>query len=139
MLIIDADGAVVGRLSSKVAKALLNGEEVAVINAEKAIFTGDKQVILQKYTVRRNLKSKQNPEKSPKWPKVPNLLLRRIIRGMIPRKKGTGREAFKRLRVYVGNPLEKEGVKLEGTLPSSNVRKRMSLAELCKQFGWRGE
>ncbi|HDH44680.1 MAG TPA: 50S ribosomal protein L13, partial [Thermococcus sp.] len=35
--VIDATGAVLGRLASIVAKRLLNGEEIAIVNSEKAI------------------------------------------------------------------------------------------------------
>ena len=138
MLIVDADGVVVGRMGSKVAKALLNGEEVIIVNAEKAIMTSDPKLIIEKFIHRRSLRNKQNPEKSPKWSKVPNLLLRRIIRGMLPRKKATGRDAFKRLKVYNGNPLNKEATKLEGVYPKV-AKKYITMAKLCQHLGWRGE
>jgi len=40
MLYIDADDQIVGRLSSKIAKLLLNGEEIMLFNAEKAVMSG---------------------------------------------------------------------------------------------------
>ena len=40
--IIDSEGAVLGRLCTVVAKRLLNGEDIAVVNSEKAIVTGKK-------------------------------------------------------------------------------------------------
>ena len=135
-VIVDATDAIVGRMASKVTKMLLKGKYVTIINAEKAKITGKKESIINKYLVRRSLQSKQNPEKSPKWPKVPNLLLRRIIRGMLPRKKARGKAAFKRLKVYIGNPLQKEGIKIEEALKETNYH--ITLYELCKRLGWNG-
>ncbi len=40
--IIDSEGAVLGRFCTTVAKRLLNGEEIAVVNSEKVIVTGKK-------------------------------------------------------------------------------------------------
>lgn len=135
MIVIDGDGAVLGRMAAKVAKHLINNEEVHVINAEKIIISGNKNQIVERYRVRRRLKSKQNPEKSPKWPKVPNLLVRRVIRGMLPRKKAKGRNAFKKLRVYIGNP--KNFDKAE-KMETKELAKKITVGELCKELGWRG-
>ena len=137
MVIIDAQNASVGRLASKVAKKLLNGEEVHIINAEKALISGNPRYVEEKYRARRALKNKQDPEKSPKWPRVPSMLLRRIIRGMLPRKKSSGRAAYKRLRVSNGNPSGEKGERLEG-IEVKNLRRYITLEELCKKLGWRG-
>ena len=48
-MIIDAKNAVVGRLASNSAKVLLNGEKVIIMNAGKAIITGEPLVTKQKY------------------------------------------------------------------------------------------
>lgn len=137
MLIIDGKGLILGRVASIVAKELLNGEEVHVINSEELIIQGNKKYIVEKYKARRRLKNKQNPEKSPKWPRVPNLLVRRIIRGMIPRKKAKGRSAFKKLKVYIGNPKNLEAKVIEEAKPK-HLSKYISIKELCKELGWRG-
>lgn len=136
MKVIDVQDSIVGRFATKVAKDLLQGEEVVIINAEKAIISGNPDNIIEKYRIRRNLQTKQNPEKSPKWPKRPDLLLRRIIRGMLPRKKFTGRKAFKKLKVYIGNPLNVQGQKIESAIKTP--KSFITLNELCKALGWRG-
>ncbi len=41
--LVNAEGQIVGRMCSKVAKLLLNGEEVIILNAEKAVFSGKKK------------------------------------------------------------------------------------------------
>ena len=43
VILVNAEGLIVGRLCSKVAKLLLNGEEVIILNAEKAVFSGKKK------------------------------------------------------------------------------------------------
>jgi large subunit ribosomal protein L13 len=142
-MIVNADGSAVGRLGTFVAKALLNGEKIEIINAEKAIISGRKGDIIKKYLVRRSLRQKANPEHSPKWPKRPDLLLKRIIRGMLPYDLAKGREAFKRLRVYIGVPKEvDERAKSEKVIEIESAKKEfkkyITLSELCKELGWRG-
>src|SRR3989338_6244877 len=104
MVVIDGTGLILGRAASQMAKKLLQGEEVHLINAEKLVLTGNPQSIIENYRVRRRLQNKGTPEHSPVWPKVPSLLVRRIIRGMLPWKSPRGKQAFKRLRVYISNP-----------------------------------
>ena len=108
-MIVDASGQILGRLSTEVAKILLNGEEVTIINAEKAIITGKPDEIVKRHRQRWN---RGDPHHGPYYPKTPNGILRRSIRGMLPYKKPRGREAFKKLRVNVGNPENLKGEKL---------------------------
>jgi large subunit ribosomal protein L13 len=140
-MIVDADGNPIGRLGTFVAKKVLSGENVIVINAEKAIISGNKQNIIKKYLVRRSLKQKANPEHSPKWPRRPDLLVKRIIRGMLPYDKAKGRSAYKKLRVYIGVPKElEEKIKSESpvTLEKKDYKKYITILDLCKELGWRG-
>ena len=108
-IIIDADDAIVGRLGSVVAKELLKGKEVFVINSEKAIISGSKKDVLGKII---NLRQKGgSSQKGPKISKDPERLLKRKIRGMLPWEKAKGRDAYKRLRCYIGEGnLKKEDV-----------------------------
>jgi large subunit ribosomal protein L13 len=108
--IIDANGATLGRLSTNTAKRLLNGEEIAVINTEKAIITGKKFTIKNQYKEKRELGTSR---KGPFFPRMPDQIVKRTIRGMIPYQKPHGRAAFKKLRCYIGIPEEFEGKKFE--------------------------
>ena len=110
-IVIDAEGTVLGRLGTATAKMLLNGNKVAVINSEKAVITGNWKNTLDRYKTRRGLQEKENPEHSPKWPRRPDFLVKRIVRGMLPYRKSTGKEAYKRLRVFVGIPEEFKNAK----------------------------
>lgn len=111
MEVINASGLVLGRLCTTVAKMLLSGKRIAVVNAEKVIITGDRKVIVSRYFVRRNLLEKENPEHSPKWSRRPDFLVKRIIRGMLPYKKPRGKTAYKGLYVFIGIPDELKKVK----------------------------
>jgi len=137
--IIDASGHVVGRLASQVAKRLLNGEKIVIVNAEKAVIIGSRKSIIDKYMKKLEWRTYYNPEKrGPKIPRRPDTILKRSIRGMIPYKKTRGREALKRLKVYIGIP-EKYSKSLFITL---DVAKKdlekydyITLGELSKAIG----
>jgi len=108
--IIDANGATLGRLSTNAAKRLLNGEEIRVVNSEKAIISGKKPAIKDRYKQKRELGTYR---KGPFYPRMPDKIVKRTIRGMIPYQTPHGRSAFKRLKCYIGVPKEFEGKKFE--------------------------
>jgi large subunit ribosomal protein L13 len=108
--IIDASGAILGRLSTYTAKRLLKGEEIAVVNSEKAIISGKKSSIKNRYKKKREIGTYR---KGPFFPKMPDKIVKRTIRGMIPYQTPHGRIAFKRLKCYIGVPKEFEGKKFE--------------------------
>lgn len=112
LVVIDATGLVAGRVASVAAKRLLRGESVVVVNAEKAIITGKRKRVVEWYMKRvSEWRTHYNPEKrGPKIPRRPDMMLRRMVRNMLPYKKPKGRTALKRLKVYVGVPLEYEHV-----------------------------
>jgi large subunit ribosomal protein L13 len=140
--ILDANDAIVGRLSAHAAKRLLAGEEVVIVNAEQASLSGDPRYFERFYAGRRTQQQKANPDESPKqsWSRRPDLLLRRIIRGMLPKDSRRGRDTLRRLRVHLGVPAELEAQrarfeaprKRASTLPS----RRVTLAKLASQLGW---
>lgn len=98
---IDATDSVLGRLSSVVAKRLLEGEEIVVVNAEKAIISGDRVSVYKEYKDMREIGSQTS---GPHFPRMPDRIVTRTIRGMIPYQKPRGRKAFKRLSVFIGIP-----------------------------------
>lgn len=103
MIVYDAEGQILGRLSSVVAKKLLNGESIAVVNAENAVVSGNKKAVILHYKERVQ---RGDPLKGPFSPRTPDGIIRRAVRGMLPYKKTTGRGAYQRLRVYIGVPAE---------------------------------
>ena len=93
--IIDATGLTLGRLSTNIAKRLLEGEEIAIINSEKAMISGKKSSIKERYKQKREVGTYR---KGPFYPRLPDQIVKRTIRGMLPYQKPHGRTAFKRLR-----------------------------------------
>lgn len=101
MKIYDAEGQVLGRMASVIAKQLLNGENVVVINAEKIILIGNRKDKIKNYMEKIH---RGDPIHGPFFPKTPDRIFRRVVRGMLPCNRTRGREAFKLLRVSVGIP-----------------------------------
>lgn len=110
MAVINAEGLVLGRMASVVAKRLLNGEEIVILRAEKAKLIGSEKAIFEEY---RHRVKRGGLRKGPYFPRLPDRIVRRTIRGMLPYQKPRGREAYKRLRVYIGVPSEFDGMGME--------------------------
>lgn len=138
MYVIDASDKIFGRAASQIAKRLIKGEEVHIINAERFVLVGNPSQIVERYLHRRGLKNKADPEKSPKWSKMPHLLVKRMVRGMLPHRTSRGRDALKRLRVYTGNPQGmEENLKLDKAA-FDGVSKHITINDLCKRMGYTG-
>jgi large subunit ribosomal protein L13 len=134
-VVVDARDCILGRVSSKVAQRVLDGETVAVVNAERAVITGNEESTMETYHTRAELGS----DSGPYYPKRPDRIFKRAIRGMLPYKTEDGREAFSNVRVYVGNPYERddvESVVLDGTSLDrlSNI-KFTTLGEISESLG----
>jgi large subunit ribosomal protein L13 len=115
--IYDGKDAVFGRLASIVAKDLLKGNFVDVINCNDIIISGDKKLFVKKILAKREMGSGSSM-KGPKYPRVADRLIKRMIRGMLPWDRPRGREAYERLRCYVGgNKAEDKVVKLTHKKP----------------------
>jgi len=115
-IIINAENSVVGRLASFVAKKALQGNKVTILNSEKAIIIGKRSVIINRYIQKRQLG--KGVQKGPNMPSRSDMILRRMIRGMLPWHRTIGREAFKLVYCYKGIPekyknKEKEALHLE--------------------------
>jgi len=110
-IIIDAEKTVVGRLGSYAAKELLKGKSVRLINVEKAIISGNKKNVLEKI---QSLRAKGgSSQKGPKISKDPEKLVKRMIRGMLPRYNARGRQAYKNLKCYASTSQELKSMKQE--------------------------
>lgn len=104
MIVVDATDQILGRMASMIAKMLLEGEEVSVVNAEGAVITGNPTRIYEKYKGRFDLSRAVNPRRGPFYPRMPDRIVSRAIRGMLPWSKAKGKEAYRKLRVYRGVP-----------------------------------
>jgi large subunit ribosomal protein L13 len=111
LIYVDATDARLGRMGSFVVKELLKGKSVNIINSEKVIISGNKKVVVEKY---RTLRQKgSSSQKGPKVSKDIEKLLKRILRGMLPWDKPRGREVYKNLKCYKGNPFGDEAKDLK--------------------------
>ena len=144
--VYNAEDKILGRLASVVAKQLISakkaGEDtrVIIVNAEKAIVTGKRSTILSDYRAKYEL---NHPRKGPFFPRMPDQILKRTVRGMLPyQKNSSGRNALRSLRVEIGTPSDLSGdlpdgcewgdsTKIERPLPERFVR----LGEISKELG----
>lgn len=136
---IDATNQIAGRLSSRIAKLILSGKRVTVVNAEKALISGSRTSVINQWKERLELASKVNPIYGPIHPRKPDTILRRMVRGMVPRKKPKGALAMKRLRVYIGVPAELASEKLatyDETTASRPIPVYVTMGDLSKSLGW---
>jgi len=135
--VIDAEDLILGRMASVVAKRLLNGERIIIVNAEKAVISGKRLSIIREA---KEFLQVGHHRKGPFHPRRPDQIVKRTIRGMLPRKKPRGKDALKRLRVYIGVPKELEDRRKE-TIPEAHAGKLrcpfIRVADLAKEIGWK--
>ena len=138
-LVIDASGLVLGRLASIAAKHLLMGTTLTIVNAEKAVVTGDRLAILKDAHKRLEIRNLGTKSKSPKHAHRPEGIVRRTIRGMLPRDKAKGKDAFSHLRVYSGAP---DGVDFASAVKPREAENRSlvrltTVGEIAQSIGWK--
>ena len=75
-------------------------------------------------------------DSGPYYPKRPDRIMKRSIRGMLPYKRPRGREAFEGIRVYVGDPFDADTEILDGTSLDrlSNI-KFVQLGDVSENLG----
>ncbi len=112
--VVDADGAVLGRLASQVAAALRGknnplytphadtGDSVVVINAEKIVLTGRKWEQKTYYRHSGYIGGLKSITARKLIEKRPEDVIRFAVKGMLP-KNSLGRKLFKKLKVYAGD------------------------------------
>ena len=112
--VVDADGAILGRLASQVAAALRGknnplytphadlGDSVVVINAEKIVLTGRKMDQKNYYRHSGYIGGLKTITAKKLIEKRPEDVVRFAVKGMLP-KNSLGRRLFKKLKVYAGD------------------------------------
>lgn len=135
--VLDATGLVLGRMGGVVSKRLLQGERVIIVNAEKAIISGRRVSHVQEA---RLFLEAGHPGHGPYHPRRPDQIIRRVVRGMLPWRKPKGKQAYKRLRVFMGVPDEVKDKTFE-TIPQANASKLrcpyFTVGEFAKEIGWK--
>lgn len=134
--IIDAKDLILGRIASIVAKRLLKGEKIIVVNAEKAVLSGKRK---NRVREAKEFLKVGHPKKGPFHHRRPDRIIRRTVRGMLPYKQLKGKQAYKSLKVFIGMPRELKDWKME-TLTEANAKKLkcpyFTLGEFAKEIGW---
>lgn len=142
VLYVDATDQILGRMASEVAKRLLEGYRVYIVNAEKAVISGEPLRVIKSYQVWLQLHVHVNPYKwAPHRPRSPTMIVKKAVLGMLPRSKQKGREAARRLRVYIGVPKELEGkefVRFSFADASRLGHKFIRVGEVAARLGWKG-
>lgn len=137
MKIYNCDGIILGRAASHIAKDALLGEEVVVVNCEKAVISGKKSNTVQLQKQRRERKG--YPPKSSWISRLPERFVRRTIRGMLPWKLSRGKEAFRRIKCFRGVPEEFAGqeqiILKESSVDKLPSLKYITIGELCRSLG----
>ncbi|EQD54668.1 Ribosomal protein L13, eukaryotic/archaeal [mine drainage metagenome] len=136
-MVIDASGLVLGRAASLIAKRLLQGQKVIVINAEKSVVTGSRSEVLAHYTAAR---ARGSVRSGPHYPRYPDRIFRRTVRGMLPHRKSHGRTAFERLEVHMGVPDELRSaspVSLDRARPRPSLEAALTLEDIARLLGAR--
>ena len=107
-LVYDATDRILGRLASLVAKQLISArktgreQRVIIYNAEHAVVSGPRTRVLANYDTKYKL---NHARKGPFYPRMPDQILKRTVRGMLPYQKNTsGRKALRDLKVLIGKP-----------------------------------
>ena len=134
--LVNAEGLIVGRMCSKVAKRLLNGEQVIILNAEKAVFSGKKK---SKVMEAKQFLEVGAPRRGPFHYRRPDKFLRKTVRGMVPFKQPKGKNAYKRLKVFMGVPLEFKGQEMITFTEASSAKLKgphFTLLEMAREIGW---
>ncbi len=127
--VINAENRVLGRLASRIAREVKEGEEVKVVNSEKAVISGNEEEVKQEYKQKVDRGSRYT---GPHYPKSPERILKRTVRGMLPSK-----EEASNVKTYIGVPegMEPEEVKVkEGD--DLRYRNYVKLGEVSRHVGW---
>ncbi|MCL5785342.1 MAG: 50S ribosomal protein L13 [Candidatus Thermoplasmatota archaeon] len=131
---LDGNGCIYGKISAYVARKLLNGNNVVIVNANRVVITGSRDFILDKFLSRRDIGSVR---KGPYYPRTADQILRRSIRGMLPMRNTKGRDALKNCMVYTGVPKDLKGGKFEriDSIITDKVTGFITLAEISRHLG----
>src|SRR3989337_4292069 len=135
--VIYASGLILGRMASTVAKRLLSGEPVVIVNSEKAVLSGKRSSRVKEA---RAFLAIGHHRKGPFHPRRPDQIVHRTVRGMLPRRQPKGEMGLRRLRVFLGLPVRLKDVAFQ-TIPEAHVSKLkcsyLTVGELAKEIGYK--
>lgn len=130
-VIIDATNATLGRLASYVAKQALLGKKMVIVNCDNVVIVGNSRSIIKEYQFMRKLGGSSLA--GPFFPKHPERIVKRTIRGMLSHRQMRGKDALRRVMCYNDTPEEYKDSKkiLAG---KEKKRKTIKLKDLSKEI-----
>jgi large subunit ribosomal protein L13 len=139
-IVVDATNHIAGRLASNVAKLLMKGNRVSVVNCEKIMMSGTRSNQIKEYREFLEINSIINYKHGPVHYRRPDTVMAKMIRQMLPYdRKPSGKEAHQRLRTYIGSPKEiksLEKIQFEKAMIRKTPSNYTALGELCRVIGW---
>jgi large subunit ribosomal protein L13 len=144
LIVVDGSGHILGRLASIIAKKLLEDKdlEIAVVNVEKIVVSGRPSEVIKMYkqTI-LPVRSHHAHKWRPKRPRSPIRLFKRTVWGMLPKHNKRGKEAYRRLKAFIGVPGElrnAEMVRFKEADASRLGRDYVELGRIASELGWKG-
>ena len=139
-IMIDGKDLVLGRLGSNIAKRLLLGEEIKIVNCKDVVILGRKSYLVERY---KNKLSNRVIKQGPYYSRSPSDIVKRSFRNMLPYKNPRGVEAFKRLKCYNSVPsillsTPKTGIE-DAKMDTKSVFYYTKIGDLCKTLGYTKE
>lgn len=139
-IVVDTTDHIAGRLSSHVAKLLLKGNRVSLVNCEKIMISGTRDNTIREYRAFLEINSIIHPKHGPVHYRRPDTMITKMIRGMLPfDRKPSGKAAYQRLRTYIGSPKDTKPIgkiQFEKALIRKAAANYTTLAEICRVIGW---
>ena len=137
-IVVDGTNLIAGRVCSNVAKLLRKGNRVSIVNCEKIMISGKKASIIGEYEDFLKIHSIIHPQHGPFHPRRPDTIIKRMIRGMLPKEKPSKKTDLARLRTYIGVPKETkafEKIQFEKAKITKASSRYTTMAELSKRVG----
>eukprot|EP00931_Biecheleriopsis_adriatica_P049205 TRINITY_DN2845_c0_g1_i1.p1 TRINITY_DN2845_c0_g1~~TRINITY_DN2845_c0_g1_i1.p1 ORF type:complete len:204 (-),score=48.50 TRINITY_DN2845_c0_g1_i1:46-657(-) len=144
-VVVDCRGHLLGRLSSVIAKEILNGQHVVLVRAEDTVISGSLYRNKLKYAAFKKKTMNSNPRHTGaiKHPRSPAKILWRTVRGMVPHKTPRGGAAMDRLKTFEGIPHpydRKKRMVVPSCLKVLRLRPERRfcrLGDLSSEYGWK--
>jgi large subunit ribosomal protein L13 len=136
-IIVDGKDLILGRLGSSLAKRLLLGESIKIVNCKDVVILGRKKYLVEKY---KNKLNNKVIKQGPYYSRSPADIVKRSFRNMLPYKNKRGMEAFKRLKCYNSTPSTLINAKKEeianAKINDETVFYYTRVEDICKTLGY---
>ena len=135
--VVDGTDLVLGRLGSNIAKRLLLGENIKIVNCKDIVILGKKKYLVERY---KNKLSNKVVLQGPYYSRSPADIVKRSMRNMVPYKNQRGVEALKKLKCYNSVPSTLLNVKKltveSAKLNIDSVLYYTKIIDICNTLGY---